>query len=86
MTNHCPTCGAAVRVETSGRTSYMVPTDAERVQELEDRIRELEAALREMLEIPYIRGERKMLNKGIGTHTVTGQAIQQAVETLEPPR
>ena len=41
MTDQCPTCGAAVRVETSGRASYMVPTDAERVRELEDRIREL---------------------------------------------
>ena len=58
----------------------------ERMAHLQQRIRELESALRGMLEIPYIRGERKVLNKGIGTHTVTGQAIQQAVETLEPPR
>ena len=52
MTDHCPTCGAAVRVETSGRTSYMVPTDAERVRELEDRIRELEVALHMVLDDP----------------------------------
>ena len=41
MTDQCPTCGAAVRIEASGTTHYMVPTDAERVRELEDRIREL---------------------------------------------
>ena len=45
MTDHCPTCGAAVRIEASGVTHYMVPIDAERVRELEERIRELEAAL-----------------------------------------
>ena len=35
MTDHCPTCGAAVRIEASGVTHYMVPIDAERVRELE---------------------------------------------------
>ena len=35
MTDHCPTCGAAVRIEASGVTHYMVPVDAERVSELE---------------------------------------------------
>ena len=47
MTDHCPTCGAAVRIEASGVTHYMVPIDAERVRELEERIRELEALLAE---------------------------------------
>ena len=45
MTNHCPTCGAAVRVEASGTTHYMVPTDAERVRELEALLRQAEEAL-----------------------------------------
>ena len=35
MTERCPTCGAAVRVEVCGATHYMVPVDAERVRELE---------------------------------------------------
>ena len=43
MTDHCPTCGAAVCVEVSGVTHYMIPIDAERMRE--QRIRELEAAL-----------------------------------------
>ena len=39
MTDHCPTCGAAVRIEASGVTHYMVPVDAERVSELEAALR-----------------------------------------------
>ena len=40
MTDHCPTCGAAVRIEASGTTHYMVPIADERNR---SRIRELEA-------------------------------------------
>jgi len=35
MTDHCPTCGAAVRIEASGTTHYMVPIADERIQVLE---------------------------------------------------
>ena len=45
MTDHCPTCGAAVRVEASGVTHYMVPVDAERVRELEAKVKSLTAGL-----------------------------------------
>ena len=41
MTDHCPTCGAAVRIEACGVTHYMVPTDAERVRELEAELRDV---------------------------------------------
>ena len=45
MTDHCPTCGAAVRVEASGVTHYMVPIDAERMSELEAKVESLTAGL-----------------------------------------
>ena len=41
MTDHCPTCGAAVRIEASGTTHYMVPVADERIRKLQNEITEL---------------------------------------------
>ena len=71
MTDHCPTCGAAVCVEVSGVTHYMIPIDAERV-------RELEAALeqsKERLSAARLQYERPIVIKALG--------LQKRVRELE---
>ena len=77
MTDHCPTCGAAVRIEASGVTHYMVPIDAERVRELEERIRELEAQLEGMWKAT------KGVMPDTGDLWLTPRMEREA---LEPPR
>ena len=82
MTDHCPTCGAAVRVETSGRTSYMVPTDAERVRELENRIRELES-INEGLLVAF---DQFLRDEGYSDEEVGEFLCPLVIRLKEPPR
>ena len=81
MTDYCPTCGAAVRVEVSGVTNYMVPVDAERVRELEDRIRELEALL-DLVQ----RTQRKHYGHSTRLHLAMIGVAEKIREALEPLR
>ena len=71
MTDHCPTCGAAVRVEACGVTHYFVPI-------ADERVRELEAALeqsKERLSAARVKYEQPMMAKALG--------LQKRVESLE---
>ena len=93
MTDHCPTCGAAVRVEASGVTHYMVPVDAERVRELEERIRELEAHLDALRSaVKALPVEEWVETSGDGSPELIGYVMQTAgewgavIKAMEPPR
>ena len=55
MSDQCPTCGAAVRIEASGTTHYMVPTDAERILDLEDVLRAIVEYNERGYDAEYIR-------------------------------
>ena len=81
MTDHCPTCGAAVRIEASGVTHYMVPVDAERVRELEERIRELRGLLHLVQ-----RTQHKHFGYASRLHIAMIGVAKQIRKTLEPPR
>ena len=82
MTNHCPTCGAAVRIEASGTTHYMVPTDAERVRELEDRIRELESINEGLL----VALDQFLSDEGYSDEEVGGLLCPWISKVKEPPQ
>ena len=76
MTDHCPTCGAAVRIEASGVTHYMVPVDAERVRELEALV---ESAYREGFADGYDDDARPQ-------HADSGWEHSDVRKQLETPR
>ena len=82
MTDRCPTCSAAVRIEASGATHYMVPTDAERVRELEDRIRELEA-INEGLLVAF---DQFLRDEGYSDEEVGEFLCPLVMRLKEPPR
>ena len=98
MTDQCPTCGAAVRIEASGTTHYMVPTDAERVRELTaqcERLRAERNAVRVKFEQPLLLRIRKLEDAieqmALSSNTfevmrLVDKAWQEILDGEEPPQ
>ena len=95
MTDHCPTCGAAVRIEASGVTHYMVPVDAERVRELEAKVESLTAGLEAAKDFDALVVDERIRELEAALRIIAGQEqcldnlmsnVEIAIKALEPPQ